>query len=224
MDIEFGEVIMMQHGDVLLNHKDEAACSLDQYLASWDESYTKYVSQISLFNPQKTTQWSAAQQKHFVKTFYHVRGHFHCFLWFMGNFAPDKASKDMILQNIIDELGDQALSHEKLYHIFAEHVEVDIVPEMLEQKTYLPFIQEFNKGHLRWLSDKDWPTKVSAFAALKRLDNVDYVNAKAIAESLGLCGQALTFFAEKAKYAFQFIKEHQINMWQNLSNEIFGYV
>lgn len=223
------------------------ADSLAEYLIDWDTEYKEKVSKIALFQPEKTAQWSTEQQQHFIKTFYHVRGHFHCFLWFMGNFAPDKESKDMVLQNIIDELGDRGLSHEKLYHILAQQVGVDLMPEMLEEKTYLPFIQEFNKGHLRWLSDKDWPTRVAAFAALERLDNVDYANAKAIAESLGLHGQALVFFnvhinsahfdsileksftkiwaaePEKSKYAFQFIMDHQINMWKNLSDEIFAY-
>ena len=175
--------MMLQHSNILLKPESDVYHSLDSYLTEWDENYARDVSKISLFDPKRTAQWTTTQQKHFVKTFYHVRGHFHCFLWFMGNFAPDEAGKNMILKNIIDELGGRALSHEKLYHIFAERLGVEIMPEMLEQKTYLPFIQEFNKGHLRWLSNKDWSTKVSAFAALERLDNVDYLNARAIAES-----------------------------------------
>lgn len=221
--------------------------SLQQFLEEWDYCYNKKVAMLPLFDVSKTKLWTNEQRQYFVKTFYHIRGHFHEFLWYLGNFAPDKKCKDMVLQNIQDELGDRGMSHEKLYHIFAEELGVDLTNEMIEGETNLPFIREFNKGYIRWMHQHNWPMRVSAFAALERLDNVDYANTKAIAESLGVQGRALAFFnvhmnskhfetvliegfydawkedPEKVKYAFNFVSDYQSNAWRMLSDEINNY-
>lgn len=230
------------HAKVLSNSEN-----LEDFLQAWDAYYSSLVENLELFNSNYITKWSLFQRQHFVKTFYHIRGHFHDFLWYMGNFAPNKKSKDMILQNIIDELGDHGMSHEKLYHLFAEQLGVDLTNEMIEQETYLPFIQEFNKGYIRWLHKHDWTTRVSAFAALERLDNVDYANTKKIAENLGVQNRGLAFFnvhmnskhfehvlndefyevwesePEKVKYAFDFVAKYQAGAWKALSDEILKY-
>lgn len=52
---------------------------------------------------------------------------------------------------------------------------VDLTYELLEETSYLSFA-------------------LAAFAAIERLDNVDYLNLRHIAESLGATGKTLTFF------------------------------
>lgn len=217
------------------------------FLMEWDDYYQQKIANIPLFDCHKTSQWTLEQKAHFIKVFYHCRGHFHELMWFIACYAPDNKSKDIILKNIADEIGENSLSHEKLYGITAQAVGVDIMKEYIDHETYLPFCKEFNRGHLKWLNEHDWEGKISAFAALERLDNCDYVKGKALAESLGLKGKELTFFnvhihvdhfgdvlrnglvdvwetqPSKIKEAFYFIADHQIKMWQDLSNEIFNY-
>lgn len=219
---------------------------LSSFLEEWDNYYLNLVKDIELFDPEKTKNWNKKQVEHFVRTFYHVRGHFHEFLFFLANFAPDNEGKEMVLKNITDEIGLNHISHEKLYHIFAEQLGVEILhSEMIEEKTNLTFIKEFNKGYINALSDVSWSDKVSAFAALERLDNVDYNNTKLIAESLGVTGTGLTFFnvhmnskhfdhvledcfreaweedSKSCKNNFYFVADYQSKMWQQLSDEIF---
>ena len=219
---------------------------LNSFLKEWDDYYSNLVKDIDLFNIEKTKNWNKAQIEYFVRTFYHVRGHFHEFLFFLANFAPDSKGKEMVLKNVNDEIGLNHISHEKLYHLFAEQLGIEILhSEMIEEKTNLPFIKEFNKGYIRALADVSWNDKVSSFAALERLDNVDYANTKKIAESLGVSGTGLTFFnvhmnskhfdhvlddcfedawaedSNACKDNFYFVAQYQSNMWQQLSNEIF---
>ncbi len=241
-----GGIIVTQRTNVLLNNEAKVGRSLEQYLTWWDENYKKCVSQIPLFDPQKTAQWSSAQREYFVKTFYHVRGHFHSFLWFMGNIAPNKEAKQMIVQNIMEEFGENGLSHERLYYEFAKSLSVDLSNEITKHQYYLPFIQEFNRGHLEWLQNHDWAGCLSAFSAYEKLDNVDYVSLLDLAKSLDISRLGLTFFQvhvhvkhfdntldllsniwatnpEKVKNGFDFIQNHQLNMWQQLSENVFNY-
>ena len=224
-----------------------ASSSLMTFLEGWEKEYNTLIANIDLFDPQKTCMWSQEQAQHFVRAFYHVRGHFHEFLWHLGNFAPNKSSKDVILNNICDELGGSGCSHEELYRIFAEGLCVDIVKEHLEETTYLPFIRDYNKGHIKWMYENDWQTRISGFAAFEYLDKVDYLKCKKIPQSLGCTGKELTFFNVhivvdhfesvldrllidvwgtdqlKVEDGFNFIANHQVRMWQNLSDEIFNY-
>ncbi|MFA6038474.1 MAG: iron-containing redox enzyme family protein [Legionellales bacterium] len=225
----------------------EANPELLEFLKEWDEYYRQRVTQISIFNYKKTSQWTLDQKSHFIKVFYHCRGHFHELLWFIASYAPDKAAKDIIIANIVDEIGENGFSHEKLFGMTAQAVGVDITKEYINHDTYLPFAKAFNQGHLQWLNDHNWDGKMSAFAALERLDNVDYVKGKELAESLGLKGKELTFFNVHihvdhfgdvlkgalidiwnrdpaiVKEAFYFIADHQMKMWNDLSNEVFNY-
>ena len=44
------------------------------------------------------------------------------------------------------------------------------------------------------LKSHDWPHRLAAFAAIERLDNVDYISLKGIAESFKVSNKALFFF------------------------------
>ncbi len=236
----------MHYTKELFNAQCDIDSSLSDYLDWWDNNYKNSIEKISLFDPKKTAQWSSAQREYFVKTFYHVRGHFHSFLWFMGNIAPDKEAKHVIVQNIMEEFGENGFSHERLYYEFAKSLSVDLSNEITKHQYYLPFIQEFNKGHLEWLQNHDWTGCLSAFSAYERLDNVDYVSLLALAKGLGTSRLGLTFFQvhvhvkhfdntlnllsdmwkakpEKVKDGFNFIQNHQLNMWKKLSENVFNY-
>lgn len=236
----------MYHTKDLLNDQFEINNSLSNYLNGWDNNYKNKIKEISLFNPEKTAKWSLRQREYFVKLFYHVRGHFHSFLWFMGNIAPDKKAKHMIVQNIMEEFGEDGFSHERLYCEFAKSLSVDLSNEVTKHEFYLPFIQEFNKGHLEWLQKHDWSDCLSAFSAYERLDNIDYISLLKLAKSFGTSKLGLTFFQvhihvkhfdntlsllseiwkskpEKVKDGFGFIQNHQVNMWEKLSENVFNY-
>ena len=220
--------------------------SLNNFLKSWDKDYADSLKDIPMFDTSLTSKWSDAQRKFFVKILYHARGHFHDILWYMGNFAPNKAAKDIILGNVVDEFNKNGLSHENLYFIFAKAVGVDLNDEALEETTYLPFLKEFNKGYLRWLVAHDWESRLSCFASLERLDKVDYTNSKAIAKSFDLKDKALVFFnvhiqsnhfnpiysrllpiwndaSDKIKEAFYFVLVHQSKMWKDLSDAVVNF-
>ena len=219
---------------------------LDEFLASWDAQYVQQLNTIPLFQPELTKQWTAAQKRYFAHIFYHCRGHFHDFLWNMGNHADDNETKDVVLKNIGEELNGSAKSHEELYLDFEKSVGTDVRDEFVHETSYLPFAREFNHGHLNWLHVNDTNERFSAFAAYERLDNVDYVYLLHLVESLDVPREGKIFFKvhtkvehfattetklthiwatnpEKVKKAFSFIAYHQLTMWRNLSDTIFAY-
>ena len=218
--------------------------SLKDFLEEWDCSYLKKTNQIPLFKYSLTEKWSGRQKMLFAKLFYHSRGHFHDFLWFLGSNAPDKETKEIVLQNIAEEFNGSAASHEQMYIDFAESLGVTLMEEFVDQKHYLPFIRDFNKGHIRWMLNKSSDAHFSAFAAYERLDNVDYENLLKLAESLKASRRGLIFFKvhmrakhfsaaemklqrlweaneDSVKEAFFFIANHQLEMWQSLSDKVF---
>jgi pyrroloquinoline quinone (PQQ) biosynthesis protein C len=222
------------------------SASLNEYLEGWDCNYRNAVSGLNLFKCENVRTWTENKIIHFVKIFYHVRGHFHELLWFLGNFAPDEPSKNLILSNIADEFGRNGMSHEKLYQIFAGALGVNIEDEIIDKTTYLPFIKNFNDGYIKWMARQSWPIRLSAFCAIERLDNTDYFNTKFIAETLGVSNRGLAFFnvhiksnhfaglsdvlieiwnknQNEVKYSFDFVAKYQTGMWRNLSNEIEEY-
>jgi hypothetical protein len=96
------------------------------------------------------------------------------------------------------------------------------------------------------LRNHDWDERLSFFSAYERLDNIDYIKLKKIAESFGCDHKALVFFnihihvdhhnaissplkkiwesyPKKIKTSFDFIKDHQAKIWKNISNTIFNY-
>lgn len=220
-------------------------CKLHQFLNMWDENYKKRINRINLFNQNLIRAWDDTQKKLFVKLLYHQRAHFGEVLWYMGNIAPSYAAKEMILENIRDEFGKHGISHEELYHVFAKNMGVDLTYELVEEKIYPTFIKEYNKGHLRWLREHDWEHNLAAFAALERLDNLDYVSLRDVAIALGASKKALVFFnvhihvthyedIEKSIFSelwltrpevvmdvFNFIGNYQIDIWKKISDAIF---
>lgn len=216
------------------------------FLEQWDRDYKAALNKIPLFDPNQTKQWTQAQRQLFIQLFYHQRGHFDDILWFMGNFAPDAKSKAAILGNIQEEFGNHAPSHEALYFNFAKSHGVDLTYEALDQTMYLPFLQDFNRGILRWLTDHDWDHRITAFAAIERLDNLDYPALKEVAVSFGTTSRNLIFFnvhvhsthynnIAKLEFeslwrtipeifftAFKFVADHQLATWKKISDFVFN--
>ena len=212
---------------------------LQEFLSKWDASYEQEVQEIDLFNPTLVKQWTQEQAQYFVKVFYHSRGHFRDLLWYLGNFAPDKKAKDIILANIAEEFNGDSLSHEQLYLDYAKSMGVDLKTEFLDHKFYLKEMYDFNQAHLRWASQHDWDHCFSAFSAYERLDTADYTLLANIQET------EHKFFTihRKAKHfektsevleriwknnqeavikSFRFIAITQIKMWQDLSDAVFA--
>ncbi|MDF1654913.1 MAG: iron-containing redox enzyme family protein [Coxiellaceae bacterium] len=220
---------------------------MEAYLSEWDAEYKREIKKIDLFNADKTSAWSLQQKQFFIKVFYHLRGHFAEFLWYMGSFAPDSNTKEMIIRNIRDEFNQNGLSHEQLYFLFAEAFDVDLTFELLDETAYLPFARDYIQGQLRWLRSNDWNHRLAAFAAIERLDNVDYASFRDVATSIGAEKKALTFFnvhicadhfegvlasafgelwqkdQALVRNVFSFIKDFQIQMLNQLSNAVFSY-
>lgn len=221
--------------------------SFDEYLQHWDENYKTNIKKFKLFNQEATSKWTALQKEYFVKSFYHVRGHFYKFLWFMGNHAPNDDLKSLIMSNINEEFGGDKLSHEQLYYKFADYFGVNIIDEMLSQQTYLPFIKEFNDDHIRWLATHDWISILSAFSAYERLDNIDYIFLYELAKNICPDNESLIFFKvhtrvdhfnqtykflsevwhsqyHKIRAGYTFIANHQCKLWEQLSEAVFNHV
>lgn len=222
--------------------------TLEEFLENWDAQNRAFHKQIPLFNPELSKNLSKEQQRYFARVFYHLRGHFHDFLWYMGNHAPDTESKKVILDNIAEEFGSNGRSHERLYLDFAACLGVDLTDEVIHQKTYLPFAREFNKKHLEWLASNDWQSQLATFTAYERLDNVDYNDLLDLVKSFDVTENGLLFFKahsrvnhyemardgfqlrklwsknpQKIKEAYTFIRNHQNKMWKDLSDAVFNY-
>ena len=88
--------------------------SLEEFVESIDLIYKEKLQKIALFDPQKSSLLSLEQKQLFCKVFYHLGGHFHDFLWVMGNFLPNEQLKQIVLTNISEEFGMRC-SHEQLY-------------------------------------------------------------------------------------------------------------
>jgi hypothetical protein len=211
-----------------LEHTD-----LNSFLSAWDADYEARIKSIDLFNRSIAQNYTTEQIQYFIKIFYHARGHFKDFLWHLGNYAPNKNLKDIILENIEEEFGD-TISHEQLYIDFATQMGVDLTDVMINREYYLPEIKAFNEGHVRWSYAHCWDAQFASFSAYERLDSTDY-------EALtNLFPNEHLFFKihRKAKHfdktyeellaiwdrdptniytAFDFITKTQTKMWQDLS-------
>lgn len=228
------------------DNTSESAADLLSFLETWDQTYKAEVEKIPMFNPLLTKEWSLAQKRFFTRAFYHARGHFHTFLWQLGNFAPDEKSKKEILYNIEEEFGGDGKSHEQLYFQFAYAVGVDLKHEVIKGETYLPLMKNFNEQHLGWIQTHEWPHCFAAFSAYERLDNIDYYNLYILLKGFNIAEADLTFFLVHMQAshfnrtftgllkfwlddqgivqdAFSFIGAHQIKMWKAFSNEIFKH-
>ncbi|KTC96069.1 iron-containing redox enzyme family protein [Legionella erythra] len=228
------------------NNSTAIPASLQAFLAHSDSMYRASLDTIPLFDADQTQHWTRQQKQYFAATFYHLRGHFINFMWYMANFSSNEHIKLAILNNIHEEIGTGTrFSHEMLYDRFATECQVNIHEEMLSETFYLPFAREFNKKHLQWLTSHSEEERIAAFAAYERLDNLDYPLLVNLAKSLQISQQGMAFFnvhvhvthfdsvldlllplweaeQHKVKAAFEFIYTHQRQMWSNLSHTIFS--
>ena len=218
---------------------------LNEFLSQWQKDYSDRCAVMPLFDPDKTAKLSLDQRALFARVFYHARGHFHTFLWHLGSKVTDEAAKDVVLANIREEFGGSGQSHESLYATFAEFCGVNSDDELLHPTANFDYIQRFNDGHLRYIVRQDEDSAWSAFAAYERLDNVDYANLYRLAKSFSLIDRATKFFSvhcvvEHFQAAspillriwnrnpgavmngFRFIADHQIELWMNLGQTVFG--
>ena len=218
---------------------------LNSFLMDWDAKYKEGTDTILLFKKDLISQWSLEQRQYFIRIFYHSRGHFNDFLWHLGNFAPDKKSKDMVLENISEEFNGSFLSHEQLYLNFALREGVDLSREYIDNQYNIKKIKRFNDTHMCWLyAHSDWYSKLSAFSAYERLDSVDY---ELLSQSLFESSEKEPVFFtihRKAKHfekthmslkkawqdkkslveeAFIFIAEAQLEMWKYLYSAVASY-
>lgn len=217
--------------------------SLKTFIENWSQAYALKSSKLQIFDTEASSCWTLTQKQRFVRHFYHARGHFHDFLWHLGNHTNSKDVKDVILQNIAEELNFNARSHEQMYLKFAESFDVDLSGELFVQNHYPEYIRNFNLGHLKFL-EQNCPEKCfSAFAAYERLDNLDYKNLYELATSIGTPNKALVFFKihmevthfestegilekiwdedpQKVVQGFDFIGDHQLYLWQQMANDI----
>jgi hypothetical protein len=167
--------------------------SLEEFVTPWLQDYRQSASSVELFAPEKIKALSLTQRAFLAKAFYHVRGHFHDFLWFIGNRSTP-AVKRLILENLEEEFGGDR-SHEEFYYDFAASLGVDLDDEVVDQTTHLPFVREYNYQHMRWLRTHDADARFAAFAAYERLDNPDYENLYQLGVALGLKGRSLMCIA-----------------------------
>lgn len=218
---------------------------LDQFLEEWDKKYIAELKSIPIFQPDLTSKWNDKQKSKFANVFYHLRGHFHDFLWYVGNHADDKETKDIILKNIGEEFNGSAKSHEQLYMDFTASIGIDTSKSFIDDKYNLPFAKEFNHNHIKWLHEHSAAHRFAALSAYERLDNVDYISLLELVKSLDVDRKGQIFFKIHAvvehfapthaklkeiwtisedivKDSFTFIGYNQLRMWNNLSEAIFN--
>lgn len=241
--------ITIKKNKIMSNHTiTDLPESLSQFLHQVDLEYRHTVASIPIFDPHKTCAWTKEHKKNFASVFYHLRGHFINFMWYIANFTSNELTKKIVLDNIHEELGTgSCFSHEMLYERFAKECGVDIHDEIVNDTHYLPFAKNFNKSHLNWLAAHDEDERICAFAAYERLDNIDYPYLVKMVDSIDLTEHAKTFFRvhthvthfdstinlilpiwektpDKIIKGVNFIYTHQQQMWNTLSNHIFSSV
>ena len=212
--------------------------TLSNYISEWVAGHKDNSSMLKIFDPEFIRSFNPEQKQHFVLTFYHLRGNFYRFLWYLGSISPSKPYKDVIIKNISEEFG-HTLSHEDWYLEFAADFDVDLKSEILKPKFNFDWVQGFNDAHLDYILISDFDLAWSAFGAYEKLDNADYDNLYNLAVNLGSSKRGLVFFdihrnvehyeaidpllqliwdrdPEIVKQGFEFIGEHQINMWNRL--------
>ena len=214
---------------------------IDIYLQQQLNQYLSQQQKIPLLS--KSLKLNTEQQKKFCLVFYHARGHFYKFLWTLGSFAPTLEHKNVIIANFIEEFGGKSISHEQLYIRFANAINVDILTEIKSESHYPIFLKNFNKGHIDWLLNNNWTAKWSAFSAYEYLDNTDYRQLLNLVRNFDVLKTDLGFFivhanakhfestsellfklwqndSESVKQGFNFILDHQLQMWTELSDYV----
>ncbi len=213
--------------------------NLRNFIEKWSDDYIQQLKLLLLFNEKQQVEWNFEMKQKFIKYFYHARGHFYYFLWYIGNYAEDRRVKKIVLSNLEEEFGYASKSHEQLYLEFAHSFNVDLSKEHIEHKFYHERIKEFNSEHLKWLGQHDNDKRFSAFSAYEKLDNIDYKSLTILAHNIGTSRSSLLFFKvhervehfettedylleiwqrspEKVREAFEFIASHQLKMWGDL--------
>ena len=213
---------------------------LHSFLEEWDVAYVKKLDNIELFDSNINSKFSDSQKEKFARLFYHVRGNFYKFLWFLGNHATKYEFKEQVLHNIKEEFGGGGDSHEKLYFEFCKSLGFNIEDEFVYEVNNQSFIKDFNLKHIEWLSRGSEASRWATFSAYERLDNIDYGNLLVLAKNLGSSEKGLEFFAihnkadhfdrtydilsgfwaenkHEIKKSFGFISENQVLMWNKLS-------
>ena len=213
----------------LQNKSEHAKRTLNHYLFEWDKTYNDQIQTVELFDTNQVKLWTDQQKKSFVSVFYHLRGHFSDFLWYMGSFAPNESAKKLIIRNIMDEFNYQGYSHDQLYLHFASAFDVDLKHELIDNHHYAQFAKAYIDGQLRWLRDHTWEERLAAFAAIERLDNIDYLNFKNVAINMGAAGSHLTFFNVhiSADHFESILNNHLINLWkenEDLVKNVFEFI
>ncbi len=217
--------------------------NFEEFLRYWGKHYQQQASHISMFKDGFGRKLMDKQRMLFAAYFYHIRGHFIDFLWYMGNNAPSCNYKEIILSNIADEFSPNGRSHELLFLDFSDAVGIDLRNEYIEQKYNLELIKNYNTNHLKWLSRHQWPACFAAFSAYERLDNIDYFNLLKLVKEFELPKKNYIFFSVHSQVqhfdvtfeeikklwpknktsiidGFTFIGEHQLRIWKSLSNLI----
>lgn len=219
---------------------------LRAFIDDWTTKYEQALQDIPMF-AQEPPAWTRERLQTVVRAYAHSRTGFPEFLWYVASRAPSTAEKNVVLENIADEFGigngGNKTSHEQLYWRLAGAVglnpETFIKEEVLGQHTNLPFLEEFNRGHLRWILFQPWDRVWSAFAAYERLDNPDADNMHRLFKHHGLSDPDLEFIevhrrvahygeaepllesvwkrdADAVRAGFNFIGEHQNRMWRKI--------
>lgn len=201
------------------NNKRDLPLALERFLVRWDRQYHKSVKNFSLFDVASDFSWSSEKKQFFCKILYHARKHLH-------DFYPP--------------------THENLYFYFTKDMGVSSSKEVVVPLYYLPFLKEFNQGHVNFLKNNSWESCLAAYVAYARLDTLDCGNFLRIAENLGASPKGLRFFKIRSeteyfiaakgllakawnlnqrgvKKAFDFIANHQIAMWGKLSEIMSNY-
>ncbi len=160
----------------------------------------------------------------------------------MGSIAPNNNYKKVILKNISEEFG-QTFSHEYWYSQFAKEFDVDIDKEILDESCNFEWIQKYNNSHIQFILTKPFEQVWAIFGAYEILDNTDYDNLYEFTKNLGCSKQGLVFFEihrkaghyetvspllqeiwdkdpEAVKLGFEFIFEHQLQMWERLNSSL----
>lgn len=225
--------------EVLNESTNSSITTLEHFIKNWGNNYAQDAEKLPLFNTNLVKKWSTHNIKRFVTCFYHIRGHFHDFMWQVASKSKKPSVKKIILDNISEEINCSGKSHEKLYLQFAHSLNINLEQEFATQQHNSDIAQLFNKGHLLWLSQHSPNACFAAFSAYEKLDNLDYKYLYNIAKTIQNDNVALTFFKihNQVKHfdntykalaevwinshktvidAFNFIGEHQLKMWQEL--------
>jgi hypothetical protein len=202
--------------------------------------YKQSVGSIDLFQAEKQKTLTEEQKKEFVEVFYHIRGYLYQFLWYLGCQTKNTIKREMILKNFMEEF-----DHDQLYVRFAKSFDLDYVNEIIYESKNLDFVKNFNKGHVKFIFENDNISTWTLFSVYESLDNTDYNNLGILARTIAPENTDFGFFdvhtnakhfefleesflelwykdQYKVMQSTQFVLLHQLQMWQNLSDHIFG--